>query len=104
MDATIDIISKIFFGIASLTLSAFSKVLWDKFTKMETRIDNLELSISEVRDNYLTRFAEINANISATELRIVSAIKDLEIRFIGQCQVQHTNLKHEIEQEFKKEQ
>jgi hypothetical protein len=110
--ALVDILFKIIIVIATLSLGGFSKVFWDNFKEMKTRMDNIETVINNDRSNSFERLAEVNNNInnialevqrsnSETKLEIITAIKDLEIKFMQGCDTRHQILQKQLEKEFK---
>lgn len=65
-------------GIAGIT----GKLLWDRVTRMEKRLDKLDVDMVNLRSNYLDRFECTNKLINDFKIEVMDKLHDLHLLMV----------------------
>jgi hypothetical protein len=82
----------ILLGVIQILVVGFVGLLWFNFKQMITKVEKLEGEINDVR-----------LNVSKTLNEVLLAIKELEIKFLGNCEAKHQKLEDNILAQMKKQ-
>jgi hypothetical protein len=82
----------ILLGVIQILVIGFVGLLWFNFKAMILKIEKLDNEVQDVR-----------LNVSKTLNEVLIAIKELEIKFLGNCEAKHQKLEDNILSQMKKQ-